>query len=320
MLSPPAWYDYGVRLRTTVLAAISSAMALAQLPPENPPPDGAPPAKPVMIYSGKPLSIPFACSDEDMQWGGMSCTEEEPCPIYLELSALEAVGGSLFVSGNLHSAATTLYSVLLASSDSGKNWTEPVERIRGAGLDQIQFIDFESGWISGQHLHPLPQDPFLLITNDGGKTWRRQPVFGETRFASVVQFWFTSKNDGAIVVDRGQSSETSRYEKYETPNGGDTWMIRETNDQAIRLRRTPPNADWRIRADGPTQSFRIEQRQGNSWTAVSAFAIRAGQCKPPERTFAEPPPEPVEPAPEPEPPPAAAPPRGPRRPPTLKKP
>lgn len=159
-----------------------------------------------------------------------------------------------------------------------------------------------------------------MITSDGGKTWRRKPVFGEARFASVVQFWFTSKNDGAIVVDRGQSSDTSRYEKYESPNGGDTWMIRETNDQPIRLRRAPPNPDWRIRADGPTQSFRIERRQANKWAAISAFAIRAGQCKPPERTFPEPPPEPVEPAPEPEQPAAPAPSRGPRRPPTLKKP
>ena len=309
-----------MRVRTTALAAISSVLAaLAQVPEESSAPAGPPP-KPVMVYAGKPVTVPFACSEEDMQWAGMSCTQDEPCPIYLELTAMESVGSNLVVSGNLHSAATTLYSVLLMSPDSGKTWTEPVERVRGAGLDQIQFIDFESGWISGQLLHPLPQDPFLLITADGGKTWRRQPVFGETRFASVAQFWFTSKNDGAIVVDRGQSSETSRYEKYETPNGGDTWMIRETNDQLIRLRRTPPNADWRIRADGPSQSFRIERRQGSGWTVVSAFAIRAGECKPPEPTFAEPPPEPVEHPPEPEQPPVSEPPRGPRKPPTLKKP
>ena len=315
-----AWYDYDVRLWTPALAVMFSVTALAQAPAETPPPANTPPPKPSMVYSGKPLPAPFSCTEDDMQWAGMSCTEDEPCPIYLELSAMETVGSSLFVSGNLHSPVTTLYSVLLASSDGGKTWTEPFERIRGAGLDQIQFIDFESGWISGHLVHPLPHDPFLLITNDGGKTWRRQPVFGETRFASAAQFWFTSKKDGAIVIDRGQSSDTSRYEKYETPNGGETWMIRETNDQAIRLRRAPPNTDWRIRADGPSQSFRIERRQGNAWTAVSAFAIRAGQCKPAEPALAEPPPQPEEPEPKPEQPPAPAPPRGPRKPPSLKKP
>jgi photosystem II stability/assembly factor-like uncharacterized protein len=280
-----------------------------------------PAAKPALVYSGKPLAVPFQCSEEDMQWAGMSCSEREPCPIYLELAALESAGNSIVVAGNLHSPTTTLYSILLASSDAGKTWTEPHERIRGAGLDQIQFYDFESGWIGGQMLHPLPQDPFLLITTDGGKTWRRQSVFGESRFASIVQFWFTSKQQGSLVIDRGQSSESSRYERYETPNGGDTWMIREAGEQQFRLRRPPPaESAWRVRADGPSRSFRIERRQNNAWSAVAAFLILAGHCKPPERTLAEPPPpEPVEATPEPQAP-ASPSKRGPKKAPTLKRP
>lgn len=305
-------------VRRQFLGALIGAVAsLAQEPPAASAP---PPEKPILVYAGKPLAVAFQCADDDMQWAGMSCSREEPCPVYLELSSLEVAGSSLFLSGNLHSAATTLYSIVLASSDGGKTWTEPHERIRGAGLDQIQFIDFESGWIAGQVLHPLPQDPFLLATKDGGKTWRRQSIFSETRYGSVAQFWFTSKNDGSIVVDRGQASDTSRYEKYESPNGGDTWMIRETNDQAPRLRRSPPNTDWRIRADGPTQSFRIERRQGNNWTAVAGFLIRAGECKPPEQKLAEPPQEPTEAAPEQQPAPETpSTPAAPRRRPTLKR-
>jgi photosystem II stability/assembly factor-like uncharacterized protein len=282
------------------------------------------PEKPTLAYTGKPLTIPFQCTEEDMQWAGMSCTFEEPCPVFLELAAVEAAGNSIFLSGNFHSSATTLYSLLLASSDAGKTWTEPHERIRGAGLDQIQLFDFESGWVGGQGLHPLPHDPFLLITQDGGKSWRRAPVFSENRFGSIVQFWFSSKKDGSVVVDRGQSTDSSRYERYETPNSGETWMIREAADQPIRLRRTAAaDSVFRIRADGPTQSFRIEKRQGNGWTAVSAFLVRAGQCKPAERNLAEPPPEPAEPPPTTETPTAPPPsrtPQTPRKPPTLKRP
>jgi hypothetical protein len=270
--------------------------------------------KPALVNAGKPLAVPFQCGEEDMQWAGMSCTAEEPCPVYLELAAVEAAGNSLFVTGNLHSSATTLYSVLLASSDAGKTWTEPHDRIRGAGLDQIQFFDFESGWATGQILHPLPQDPFLLITQDGGKSWRRAPVFSENRFGSIVQFWFQSKKEGHVVVDRGQSTDSSRYERYETPNAGDTWMIREASDQPIKLRRAPAaEAAYRIRADGPSQSFRIEKRQGAGWTGVAAFLVRAAECKPPERVLAEPPPE------QPAETPAAPPPAAPRKPPTLKR-
>ena len=43
-------------------------------------------------------------------------------------------------------------AILLASDDGGKTWTEPVPRLRAAALDQIQFIDLQTGWISGQNL------------------------------------------------------------------------------------------------------------------------------------------------------------------------
>ena len=58
--------------------------------------------------SGKPMLAPFQCTEEDIQSFGLSCSEEEPCPIYLELSAFEPVGNQLFAAGNIHSAASTL--------------------------------------------------------------------------------------------------------------------------------------------------------------------------------------------------------------------
>src|SRR5713226_1400533 len=72
--------------------------------------------------TGKPMAPKFQCTEDDIQSLGLGCTEEEPCPIYLELSAFEPVGNQLFAAGNLHSAANTIYSILLASSDGGKTW------------------------------------------------------------------------------------------------------------------------------------------------------------------------------------------------------
>ena len=183
---------------------------------------------------GAPLRVPFQCTNEDMDWAGMSCTEEEPCPVYLELAAVESVGNRIFVAGNIHSNSVTLYSVLLASDDAGRTWTEPYDRIRGVELDHIQFIDFENGWIGGQVLVPVAQDPFLLITSDSGKTWRRRPVFGENRAGTISQFWFSSRTSGSLLIDRSQSGDDSRYELYESMTGGESWMLREVNDKPIR--------------------------------------------------------------------------------------
>jgi hypothetical protein len=230
-----------------------------------------------------------------MQWAGMSCSMEEPCPIYLELSAVDAIGNKVYAAGNIHSQTVTLYSVLLGSDDLGHSWQEVHPRIRGAGLDRVQFADLENGWVGGEALSPLPQDPFLLLTNDGGKSWRPQPVFSETRVGSIQQMQFRSKNEGSLVIDRGQGSETERFELYESLNGGQSWNIKESSRRPIALKDVSSSPVlWRVQADGPSQSYRIEHQQGGRWTAVSEFSVSLEPCRP-APAVAAPAPEPVAP-------------------------
>jgi len=154
--------------------------------------------------------------------------------------------------------------------------------VRGAALDHIQFADVESGWISGMSSSPLPQDPFMLMTTDGGKTWRRHDIFSETRLGAIQQFFFEDKKSGSLVIDLGPGSAADRYELYESNDGGETWNVRETNVKPIRLKRAPaePHPDWRLRADGPSKSFHLEHRQGQKWTSLAAFKVDLGVCKP----------------------------------------
>ena len=230
------------------------------------------------------MMVPFHCTEDDIQFAGLTCTEEDPCPIYLELTGLESTGSRIFTGGNLHSSGVTLYSILLGSEDAGVTWRELHERIRGAGLDRIQFVDPDVGLASGGVLFPLAQDPFMLLTTDGGKTWRHSAIFSdssENHYGAIQQFSFPSKNSGSLIVDRGQGSDGDRYELYESADGGNSWTIRESSRKPLRLKAPPPvSADWRLRSDGPSRSFHIEHRQGEHWSTVAAFAVRVGACKP----------------------------------------
>ena len=252
---------------------------------DAPPAAGAPvvPATPaVLANTGKPMVAPFRCTEEDIRSAGLTCTEEDPCPVYLELTAVESTGIRIFAAGNIHAAAATLYTILLGTEDNGLTWREVHERVRGAGLDHIQFADVETGWSSGLSFAPLPQDPFLLMTTDGGKTWRQRAIFNEPRFGSIQQFFFEDKKSGSLVIDHGPGTGGDRYELFETNDGGETWNILETNLKAIRIKRAPltPDADWRVRADGPSKSFHLEHRQGQKWTSLAAFSVNLGACKP----------------------------------------
>jgi hypothetical protein len=248
-------------------------------PPAAPTPPEGPP---VLRSTGKPMVVPFQCSGEDLHSAGLTCSEQDPCPVYLELADVGSSGIRIFAAGNIHTSTATLYSILLASDDNGFTWREAHERLRGAGLDHLQFSGVETGWASGIVLAPLAQDPFLLQTTDGGKSWRQHPIFNEPRFGSIQQFSFDDTKSGALIIDHGPGSDGDRYELYESNDGGDTWNIKQTSVKPIRLKMplAPPASDWRVRADGATKSFQLEHRQGQRWTSAAAFAVNLGVCKP----------------------------------------
>jgi len=236
---------------------------------------------PLLLAAEDPARVGYGCPADDVERFGLICSEDEPCDVFLELASVDGVGSAIFVTGNLHTVNTTLYGVLLLSGDGGKTWTEPVPRIPAAALDQVQFPDFQHGWASGVTLEPLPRDPFFLVTADGGKTWRSRPVFNETHSGSIQQFWFDSAKSGELILERSQGP-ASVYETYETSNGGDTWAIKETGSKNPKLAKAPArdSATWRVRADAPSKTNRIERRTARgAWETVASFAVRAGVCK-----------------------------------------
>ena len=277
--------------RSMWVAGILLAAAVpphAQDRPANPdsPAAAAPPAA-VLANEGAPMLLPFQCGDEDIRWAGMSCTEDAPCSVYLEIASVEALGNRMLLAGNIHGDAVTLYSVLLASEDNGHSWQEAHERIRGAGLDHIEHLGAGTAWIGGQVLFPFTQDPFLLISTDGGGTWRQHEVLSEesdVRFGSIQEFSFSTRDRGTLILDRGAGGGSGeRYALYESPNGGETWAVKQVSRRPIVVKRPPaPAPDWRVRPDAGTKSFVVEHRVGTRWNTVAAFLVRLDSCRPSE--------------------------------------
>jgi hypothetical protein len=229
--------------------------------------------------TGTPMHVAFTCDEDELRDAGLGCSEDEPCRVFLELSGLESTAGGVFVSGNLHTTSTTLASILLVTDDGGRAWSEAAKRIPFTALDEIQFIDFEHGWIAGENVQTVARDPFLLITGDGGKTWRPQPLFEEGQPGAIQKFWFESAKTGTLLMDRGVGK---RYELYRSGNGGETWELVKAAGEPLQFpggRAKESTAAWRLRPDARTASWQIEQNRGETWQRVAAFATEVTVCR-----------------------------------------
>jgi photosystem II stability/assembly factor-like uncharacterized protein len=232
-----------------------------------------------ILGADTPVRVAFECTEADSQAANLSCSEQEPCPVFLELNSVEAVGNKIFLAGNLHTSTTTLYSILLVSDDAGKTWNEPHPRIRFAGLDEMQFIDFENGWISGGNLQSTPRDPFLLVTTDGGKTWHVRPIFDEPRVASIERFWFASRENGSMLIDA--RLDNNMHELYESRTGGESWSMKQATASAIAFPRAkdPARSGWRLRVNSAERGFDLEKSDGARWQKTASFLVKVGACK-----------------------------------------
>jgi hypothetical protein len=234
----------------------------------------------VVGLSGQsPAPVAYDCPPTDIEQFGLNCSEQEPCAVLLELTAADAAGNRILVTGNLHTREATLFSLLLASDDGGLTWSEPAARLRSAALEQIEFWDPQTGWISGESVDPLARNPFLLLTGDGGRTWRQKPLLDDEKFGTIAQFHFDSKTSGELILDAGQG-KTVRQELYASMTGGESWELKEVSNKPLRLKGARPQnqAGWRVRADAPHRAYALERGGGRNWETVATFPIHIADC------------------------------------------
>ncbi|HTA43840.1 MAG TPA: hypothetical protein VK789_15400 [Bryobacteraceae bacterium] len=235
----------------------------------------------ILTNHGEPIRIGYNCAEEDLQWAGMSC-DDEPCPIYLELSAIAASERKILAAGNLHGASATLDSILLESDDEGATWKEAAKRIRGDVIDQLQFYDAQHAWAAGETQYPLARDPFVLVTTDGGASWAEHDIGEEGSSGSVQRIWFDSATHGEALIDGGKSAASGRYATWESNTGGSTWELRDANNKLTALKQAPVvavNTDSRIHPSQDGKTWQIEKRQGEAWSPVASFLIEVASCK-----------------------------------------
>lgn len=114
------------------------------------------------------------------------------------------------------------------TSDGGNTWKAHVLNVSSnLGVGMVHAIDSLTAWVP---LFPAAtgNEGGIFKTNDGGKTWNKQPTAsftGSNAFANVVYFW--NKNEGFCMGDPNDGY----FEIYTTSNGGLNWTrVANTNN------------------------------------------------------------------------------------------
>ncbi len=229
------------------------------------------------LLAQPPVHVDYACSPEDVDSFGLTCSEDRPCPIFFEVSAVDSVGSHIFVAGDIHTETTTLFGVLLATEDGGASWSESIPRLRSAAFEQFQFSG-DHGWLSGQRVESLPKDPFFMITTDGGKSWRQKALFEESHFGSIAHFWFDSSDSGQLIFDDSVGKATNQ-ELYATMTSGENWELKQKSTKPLHLAAESANASWKITTASGSPTYLIEHIVNGKKQTVARFLIHIGDCK-----------------------------------------
>ena len=148
-------------------------------------------------------------------------------------------------------------SQLLKSTDQGLSWSRVSFTFP---LNDVHFINRETGFISGGQDGVHSVAGFLLAIRDGGQQWETVPVPSNTVYHNVH---FLNDSTGYTSADWNWNN---RWSSHRTTDGGKTWQLTD-DPYCIDYCNADDTLSWRIAVD---DSLRIQKTVdgGLSWAAM----------------------------------------------------
>ena len=179
----------------------------------------------VPIFAQAPVHVDYTCTQEDFDSFGLTCSEPQPCAVFFEISAVDAFGSRIVVAGDIHTATTTFYGVLLTTEDGGDSWYEPS---RACVPPRSNSFNHRRTRLAQRTTPGTAAEGSILPDHDpkAEKTGAQRPLFGETRFGAIAHFRFESALTRRLIFDDSVGKATHQ-ELYATMNGGENLEMRQ---------------------------------------------------------------------------------------------
>ena len=142
------------------------------------------------------------------------------------------VGNRIYLAGNLHSPAVTMFSALLGSDDSGLTWSEPREisdsvrkqgwRWYATGPGGVEQLAGGRMLVPCNHTHPRQKGgsrSHTIYSDDGGETWQ---LGGQIDAPGTNEGQLAQRPDGAVLLYMRNQPHGRKQLAVSTDDGA-TW-------------------------------------------------------------------------------------------------
>jgi photosystem II stability/assembly factor-like uncharacterized protein len=184
-----------------------------------------------------PYLVTFRTTD-----GGKTWQRGSPVPTTFQSMIaeyfLDASSGWLVITSGDLSHAT--WPAVYVTEDGGLQWTLEASQ---AGADAAQgnlvpgggepsFVSSSTGWLTIGLYAGTGNGSFyfsrtaIVVTHDGGRTWRNQPLPIAPPAGAVVEAPVFFGQQGVIVMDAMDPSSPEKAKLFVTSDGGLTWSVR----------------------------------------------------------------------------------------------
>ena len=203
------------------------------------------------------------------------------------------------VDDNKQNYAQGSESIILHTTDGGKNWKKQNSGIFGKPLNKVYFKDSYKGWSVGE-------EGTLIHTDDGGKTWKKLDTStknnlhslhfiddigwivgdwgtvlksidsGETfekvdenffNKQSLKDVYFTNKQTGWVVSYSNPNDSNKTGYIYNTTDGGTSWQVQFSTTSALfGLKFIDEKTGWVV---GDQRSIYYTTNGGKNWESLT---------------------------------------------------
>lgn len=223
---------------------------------------------------------------EMIAWGNQWVEDSVSLTVSTDYGFYAIDSNNIILSGSFANNAATVQSVLLKSSNGGKNWHEVMQPLASIHLERVLFTSNRHGFVVGDWATESTGEELVIYqTNDGGETWKALPAFRKPHYTCVCQLLAIDSVALKMQLLCYGGTPIDGIYIYRSTTGARTWTEQDyiSYKEFDPMQKLPspeyvpnPNFDgteWKIELAGEKE-YSVLSKKAGKWKTISKLPLK----------------------------------------------